>query len=129
MIASRRWSTACTTIPRSDGSPPRWVKRCRKEFHKDTEGGMSMLRRVLIGLAATAAFALPAAAQDHYVIGLTGAMTGPAAGTLGPAVEGVRLYVERLNAAGGIGGKKVELILQDDAAEPSKAAANVKKLL
>jgi branched-chain amino acid transport system substrate-binding protein len=41
----------------------------------------------------------------------------------------VRLYVDRLNAAGGINGKKVELILQDDAAEPSKAAANVKKLL
>jgi branched-chain amino acid transport system substrate-binding protein len=88
-----------------------------------------MLRRVLIGLAAVAAFALPAAAQDHYVIGLTGAMTGPAAGSLAPAVEGIRLYVERLNAAGGINGKKVELILQDDAAEPSKAAANVKKLL
>src|SRR5690242_21851565 len=79
-----------------------------------------MLRRVLIGLAAVAAFALPAAAQDHYLIGLTGAMTGPAAGSLAPAVEGVRLYVERLNAAGGINGRKVDLILQDDAAEPSK---------
>jgi len=88
-----------------------------------------MLRGVLIGLAAAAALALPAAAQDHYVIGLTGAMTGPAAGSLAPAVEGVRLYVERLNAAGGINGKNIELILQDDAAEPSKAAANVKKLL
>ena len=88
-----------------------------------------MLRGMMIGLAAAAAVALPAAAQDHYVIGLTGAMTGPAAGSLAPAVEGVRLYVERLNAAGGVNGKKIELILQDDAAEPSKAAANVKKLL
>jgi branched-chain amino acid transport system substrate-binding protein len=88
-----------------------------------------MLRLILTALLASAAFALPAAAQETYVIGLTGAMTGPAAGTLGPAVEGVRLYVERLNAAGGINGRKVDLLLQDDAAEPSKAAANVKKLL
>src|SRR5258708_3203961 len=88
-----------------------------------------MLRHSLLGLLASAAFALPAAAQDAYVVGGTGARTGPAAGTLGPAVEGIRLYIERLNAAGGINGKKIELVLQDDAAEPSKAAANVKKLL
>ena len=73
--------------------------------------------------------ALPAAAQETYTIGLTGAMTGPAAGTLGPAVEGLRLYIDKLNASGGINGRKVNLILQDDSAEPSKAAANVKKLL
>jgi ABC-type branched-subunit amino acid transport system substrate-binding protein len=88
-----------------------------------------MLNRSLLGAAAALAIALPAAAQESYVIGLTGAMTGPAAGTLGPAVEGLRLYVDKLNASGGINGRKVNLILQDDSAEPSKAAANVKKLL
>src|SRR5882672_1011005 len=132
MIASGLWWTGCMTMARSACSRPRLERHCGKRFRngsQDALGGKSMLRRILIGLAATAAFALPAAAQDHYVIGLTGAMTGPAAGTLGPAVEGVRLYVERLNAAGGINGKNIELILQDDAAEPSKAAANVKKLL
>src|SRR5690242_10153001 len=129
MIVSGRWSTGCMTIPRSDGSPPRSARRCLNGFHRTCRGRRSMMRRALIGLAAAAVLALPAAAQDHYVIGLTGAMTGPAAGSLAPAVEGVRLYVERINAAGGINGRKVELILQDDAAEPSKAAANVKKLL
>src|SRR5882672_801063 len=132
MIASGLWWTGCMTMARSACSRPRLERHCGKRFRngsQDALGGKSMLRRILIGLAATAAFALPAAAQDHYVIGLTGAMTGPAAGSLAPAVEGVRLYVERLNAAGGINGKKIELILQDDAAEPSKAAANVKKLL
>jgi ABC-type branched-subunit amino acid transport system substrate-binding protein len=88
-----------------------------------------MLKRTLLVAIATIAIALPAAAQETYTIGLTGAMTGPAAGTLGPAVEGLRLYVDKLNAAGGINGRKVNLILQDDSAEPSKAAANVKKLL
>lgn len=88
-----------------------------------------MLKRSLIGSLAAAAIALPAYAQESYVIGLTGAMTGPAAGTLGPAVEGLRLYVDKLNTSGGINGRKIQLILQDDSAEPSKAAANVKKLL
>ena len=41
----------------------------------------------------------------------------------------MRLYIDKLNAAGGIDGRKVNLILQDDSAEPSKAAANVKRLL
>jgi branched-chain amino acid transport system substrate-binding protein len=76
-----------------------------------------------------AAAALPAAAQDAYVIGLTGAITGPAAGTNGPAVEGLRAYINRLNETGGVNGKQVRLVLQDDQGEPSKAAANAKKLL
>jgi branched-chain amino acid transport system substrate-binding protein len=88
-----------------------------------------MVKQGLIVLLTGAVLAGPAVAQESYVIGLTGAMTGPAAGTLGPAVEGLRLYVDRLNATGGVNGRKVQLILQDDSAEPSKAAANVKKLL
>jgi branched-chain amino acid transport system substrate-binding protein len=73
--------------------------------------------------------AAPAAAQDAYTIGLTGALTGPPASTYAPAVDALRLYVDGLNAAGGIAGKKINLILQDDAAEPGKATANAKKLL
>ena len=87
-----------------------------------------MLRTILI-LSAATALVVPAVAQEAYVIGLTGAMTGPSAGTLGPAVDGLRLYVERLNASGGINGRKIALILQDDSSEPSKAAANVKRLV
>ena len=79
-------------------------------------------------VAATIAAALPLA-QDAYMIGLTGALTGPPASTYAPAVEALRIYIERVNAAGGINGKKVNLILQDDSAEPGKAAANAKKLL
>ena len=71
----------------------------------------------------------PAFAQDAYVIGVTGALTGPVASTQAPAMEAMRIYVERVNAAGGINGKQVRIILQDDAAEPSKAAANAKKLI
>jgi ABC-type branched-subunit amino acid transport system substrate-binding protein len=88
-----------------------------------------MRTRDLIAALAVAALATPALAQDAYVIGVTGALTGPVASTQAPAMEAMRIYMERLNAAGGINGKPVRIILQDDAAEPSKAAANAKKLI
>ncbi|MET0469567.1 MAG: ABC transporter substrate-binding protein, partial [Xanthobacteraceae bacterium] len=88
-----------------------------------------MLRPSLIGALVTAALAWPAAAQDSYVVGVSGALTGPAAGTNAPPIEGLRLYVDRLNAGGGVNGKKIQLIVLDDQAEPSKAAANAKRLL
>jgi branched-chain amino acid transport system substrate-binding protein len=88
-----------------------------------------MLVRILAGALLSAAAALPGLAQDAYVIGLTGALTGPPSSTYAPAVEALRLYIDRVNAAGGVNGRQVRLVIQDDSAEPSKAAANVKKLI
>ena len=88
-----------------------------------------MLLRLQGAILAALLLAAPAAAQDAYTIGLTGALTGPPASTYAPAVEALRLYVDGVNAAGGIAGKKINLILQDDSAEPGKATANAKKLL
>src|SRR4026207_455161 len=88
-----------------------------------------MLRPSLMGALVAAALAWPAAAQESYVVGVSGALTGPAAGTNAPPIEGLRLYVDRLNAAGGGDGQKSQLSVLDDQAEPSKAAANAKRLL
>ena len=82
-----------------------------------------------MGALAAAAITVPAYAQDAYVIGVTGALTGPPAGTNAPPIEGLRLYVDRLNAGGGVNGKTIRLIVLDDGAEPSKAAANAKRLI
>src|SRR5262245_35146822 len=71
----------------------------------------------------------PAYAQEAYVVGITAALTGPPASTYAPAIEALLIYLDRVNAAGGINGKKVNLVIQDDSAEPSKAAANAKRLL
>ncbi len=71
----------------------------------------------------------PALAQDAYVVGITAALTGPPASTYAPAVEALRIYVDRLNASGGVSGKKIKLVIEDNSAQPSKAAANAKKLL
>ena len=62
-------------------------------------------------------------------MGITAALTGPPASTYAPAVEALRIYLDRVNASGGVNGKKIKLVVEDDSAQPSKAAANAKKIL
>jgi branched-chain amino acid transport system substrate-binding protein len=75
------------------------------------------------------AVSLGAQAQEAYVIGVSAAMTGPAAGTYAPTVEAMKAYLDHVNSRGGVNGKQVRLVVLDDSAEPSKAAANAKRLL
>jgi len=91
------------------------------------------MKGVLFRAAVVATGALllpvPGGAQDAYVVGISAAMTGPSAVNYAPIVEGLQLYLEHLNAKGGINGKPVRLLVQDDQGEPSRAAANAKKLV
>ena len=80
-------------------------------------------------LLAACASGAPALAQEAYVIGVSAAMTGPAASTYAPVVEAMKAYLEHVNSKGGINGRQVRVIVQDNQAEPSKAAADAKKLL
>jgi len=72
--------------------------------------------------------AAPAPAQDAYTVGVSAAMTGPGAGIYAPVVEAMRIYIDHVNSRGGVNGKQVRLVVLDDGAEPSRAAANAKKL-
>ncbi|HEV8109282.1 MAG TPA: ABC transporter substrate-binding protein [Burkholderiales bacterium] len=86
------------------------------------------MRKLLCILAS----ALPAAAsqaQDAYVIGVSGAMTGPVAPNYAPVVEAMKAYLEDVNGRGGISGRKVRIVVLDDQAQPSRAATNAKQLL
>src|SRR5215470_12821333 len=96
-------------------SPPRPAQAEQRRGAIDrSDDGRTMMLRTLTGAVIAAVLAGGAAgAEDRYTIGLTGALTGPPASTYAPAVEALRLYVDRLNAAGGVGGKKINFILQD----------------
>jgi ABC-type branched-subunit amino acid transport system substrate-binding protein len=89
------------------------------------------MKRAFAAAAAAAALAAaaPGFAQDAYVLGVSAAMTGPGAATYAPVIEAMKAYLDHVNAKGGINGRPVRLIVQDDGAEPSRAAANAKKLL
>ena len=62
-----------------------------------------------------------ATAQEAYVIGATGAMTGPAAANFAPVLEAMKAYIDNLNTKGGVNGKPVQMLVLDDSGEPSKA--------
>lgn len=88
-----------------------------------------MFARLALAAASIAVAAAPAAAQESYRIGLSGALTGPSAGSYAPAIEGLQLYIDRLNQNGGIDGRNVDLIVLDDTGEASRGAANTRRLL
>jgi len=69
------------------------------------------------------------AAINEIRIGQFGSMTGGEA-TFGQSTDkGVRLAIEQRNAAGGIKGKKIVLLTEDNQGKPEEAAAVVKKLI
>ncbi|AMO25678.1 ABC transporter substrate-binding protein [Ramlibacter tataouinensis] len=78
-----------------------------------------------------ASFALGAAAQGNAPIkvGSVLSVTGPAAFLGEPELKTLQLQVERLNAAGGVLGRKIEFIHYDDGGEAGKANAFAKRLL
>ena len=62
-------------------------------------------------------------------IGFFGALTGPQATFALSGKNGARLAIDQLNAAGGVLGKKLDLLVEDDHNEASEAASAVSKLI
>jgi branched-chain amino acid transport system substrate-binding protein len=94
-----------------------------------------MKRLSLVVGAALVAFALPVTGQqqgvtaDTITIGAHGPITGPAAYIGLGGRDGMMLAVKEVNAAGGINGRKINVVFEDDAHSPTKALAAVKKLV
>lgn len=66
---------------------------------------------------------------NEILIGEYGSMTGGEA-TFGLSTDkGIRLAVDAKNAAGGVKGKKIKLLVEDNQGKPEEAAAVVKKLI
>jgi branched-chain amino acid transport system substrate-binding protein len=67
-------------------------------------------------------------AGGTIVLGANMPFTGPAA-TIGKIADGIEAYVADVNAQGGIAGAKLKFVRQDDAADPAKSPAAVRKLV
>ena len=74
--------------------------------------------------------ALPLAAQGGTIkIGAILSVTGPASNLGAPEAKTLEMLVEQTNAAGGIAGRKVELVLKDSMASPEKAISFARQLI
>lgn len=80
-------------------------------------------------LAAVLALAGPAAAQDAIRIGEVASLTGKDAAFGQSAHEGTLLAVEQLNAAGGLLGRPLELVTEDNQCKQGESATAARKLI
>jgi branched-chain amino acid transport system substrate-binding protein len=84
------------------------------------------LRSIGVALVLAAASAL---AQEPIKVGAFLSVTGPAAFLGDPEQKTLEMYVERINAAGGVTGRKLQLTVYDDAGDAEKARTFTKRLL
>jgi branched-chain amino acid transport system substrate-binding protein len=71
----------------------------------------------------------PGVTPDGITIGAFGPITGPAAYIGLAGRDGANLAIKEINAGGGINGRKLSMIFEDDGHSPTKALAAVKKLV
>ena len=91
----------------------------------------TMLRRGLLALGATAMLSLPAFAQQGQPIriGAVLSVTGPASFLGDPEDKTLRLYVNRINAAGGVNGRPLQLVIYDDGGDANRARTFATRLV
>ena len=77
----------------------------------------------------TALLGGPASAQDTIKIGVTQPLTGAFAASGNYVAQGAKLAEEEVNKAGGVLGKKIELIVEDNKSNPTEAVATAEKLI
>ncbi|MDM0024541.1 ABC transporter substrate-binding protein [Variovorax saccharolyticus] len=79
--------------------------------------------------AALLPLASTALAADPIKIGAVVSATGPASFLGDPQQKTLEMYVKQINAAGGVLGRKIELVLYDDASDANKANAFTRRLI
>jgi branched-chain amino acid transport system substrate-binding protein len=84
---------------------------------------------VAFALTVGAARAEDGVTKDTILIGSYGPITGPAAFIGLGGRDGASIAIEQINAAGGINGRKLKMIFEDDGFSPAKALTSVKKLV
>jgi len=83
----------------------------------------SILAAAALSLLAGAAYA-----QDTIKIGNIVVTAGPLKGPGEPTITAVDIAVDEINAAGGINGKKIELVRFDTGSDPKQASVGTRKL-
>jgi branched-chain amino acid transport system substrate-binding protein len=71
----------------------------------------------------------PGVTADTITIGGFGPITGPAAYIGLGGRDGANLAIKEINTTGGINGRKLSMVFEDDGHSPTKALAAVKKLI
>ena len=84
---------------------------------------MQLTRRAAVGLSlAICTYSAAACAQTGPIkVGIPIPLSGPAALFGEPALKGAVMFVDEINKAGGVLGRKIELVVRDSKAAPDEA--------
>ena len=91
--------------------------------------GVGKMGTMAVLTAGLMLFAGAAAAQSTIKIGLIQPVTGPTAYDGQSVINGARLAESEVNAAGGVLGQKIEVLLQDGKSDPAESLSAAEKLL
>ena len=70
-----------------------------------------------------------ASAQESIKIGVTQPLTGAFAASGNYVAQGAKIAEDAINAQGGVLGRKIQLVIEDNKSNPTEAAASVEKLI
>lgn len=93
------------------------------------------MKRILLSLLVVASLLIAIACQpsggggDKVRIGVFMSLTGSTANFGISSVNGIKMAADEVNATGGINGKQIELLVQDDRSDASEAATIVTKFV
>ena len=86
-----------------------------------------MKKMLLTGVALGLGLAFSSAASAQIKIGVAGPITGPNAAFGAQLKNGVEQAVEDINAAGGINGQKLQIVVGDDVSDPKQGVSVANK--
>lgn len=84
-----------------------------------------MMKLAVLGLAVMSA----GAGAQTYKIGIAAGLTGYAATVDRAWTDGVRIAVDAVNARGGVNGRKLEVVVEDNRSEPQEAVTVYRKMM
>lgn len=79
---------------------------------------LRLLAAALTHIGVAAALVLPSLASAQLRIGMPSGFSGSVAAGVKENAEGARLYIDAVNARGGVNGQKIDLIMVDDKFDP-----------
>ena len=87
------------------------------------------LSNVVLAVAAASVLAGPALAQETIKIGVTEPLTGAFAASGNYVTNGARIAADVINKKGGVLGKQIELVIEDNKSNPREAVNSAEKLI
>jgi len=87
------------------------------------------LATAVSAMALTSAMAQQGVTDTEILIGSNNDLSGPFAAFGGPSTQAAQIYFDEVNAAGGIHGRKIRMIVEDHGYQMPKAIAGMNKLI